>query len=274
MNSYTNTKVVESKVTVAKRFSLGGLAIMLPGLAVAVLGLANPASNFQAPEYLLLSYISLIAGTIISTIGGRLAERWLVEPRDDQKLAKTLKGLDKRYRLINYNTPADHLLLTPTGLFVILMKSDSGPIKFDGKQWIQPGGIRRIWHDWRHGGLGNPIAEAETQIKKLQGWLKLVELDAPIASLIVFGNPKAELEVAGGRDDIMALKDLKVYLLQHTTPAIPSALYRTLSDAISPQTEPEPDDDGDEPATEPDAPKSAGPSSRRRRRRQKKGQAA
>lgn len=272
MITYTNHPVIENKTKVARRVSLGGLAVMLPGLFFGLGGLFNP--TLQTSDNILISYVSLIAGTIVATMGGRMAERWLVEPRDDQKLEKALKGLDKRYRLINYHTAADHVLLTPTGLYAIVTKDDTGPIRFDGKRWSQPPSLLRLWHDWRHGGLGNPTAEADAQIQKLQKWLKPRPqprstgegrgegVDAPVKPLIVFTKPEAALQIANGHDEIVPLKDLKAYLQQHTTPAVSSAIYRALADAVTPQGEAA--SEGDEAETE-----SKPPADTRRRKRRK-----
>ncbi len=248
MITYTNQSQIDRKTKFAKYASLGGLAIMLPGLFIALGGLANP--TLTAPEYIALSYVSLIVGTIVATIGGRLAERWQIEPRDDQRLEKVLKGLDKRYRLINYYTPAEHVLLTPTGLHVIVIKDETGLVSFDGKQWRQPFSLSRVWHDWRHGGLGNPTAEAQSQIARLQKWLKPngEGADAPVKPLIVFTKPEVELQVPEQAEHIMPLNGLKSYLQRHTTPALSSAMYRALADAITPQADAVSSDD--EPADE------------------------
>ena len=68
MLTYTDQSQIERKTKVAKYASLGGLGIMLPGLVIALGGLANP--SFTAPEYVALSYVSLIVGTVVATIGG------------------------------------------------------------------------------------------------------------------------------------------------------------------------------------------------------------
>ncbi|MCA1552745.1 MAG: NERD domain-containing protein [Chloroflexi bacterium] len=235
MVTYTDHQAIAQKTKVAKYASLGGLALMLPGLFIALGGLANP--TLTTGEFIAISYVSLIAGTIVATLGGRLAEQWLIEPRNDQRLEKVMKGLDKRYRLINYHTPADHVLLTPTGLYVLVVKDETGLITFDGKHWRQPFSLGRVWHDWRHGGLGNPTAEADAQIARLQKWLKPngVGADAPVKPMIVFTKPEVELNVPERSEHIMPLKSLKGYLQRHTTPALSSAVYRALADAVTPQ---------------------------------------
>lgn len=273
MITYTNQSQIDSKSKVAKYASLGGLAIMLPGLFIALGGLANP--TLTSPEYIALSYLSLIAGTIIATIGGRTAESWLIEPRNDQRLEKVLKGLDKRYRLINYYTPAEHVLLTPTGLYVIVMKDEGGVVSFDGKRWRRPFSLGRIWQDWRHGGLGDPTGEAEAQIAHLQKWLKPKGegVDAPVQPLIVFSKPEVDLQVPDGNENIMPLKGLKTFLQRHTTPALPSPLYRALGDAITPQAEAvsSEEDSAEETTT---AEPTEKPLSRRKEKRRKKSKQA
>jgi hypothetical protein len=268
MVTYTDTKVVASKAKIARRTSLGGLAIMLPGFFFGMGGLLNPA--LQGGEFIFLAYISLILGTIVATIGGRMAEQWIVEPRDDQKLDKALKGLDKRYRLVNYHAPAAHMLLTPIGLYVIVMRDESGPIRFDGKRWTQPSSLVRIWRDWRHGGLGDPTVEVDGLVKKV---VEMVETSGSteniaILPLIVFTKPDAALDIAAGHDNIIHLQDLKLYMQQHTTPAISSGMYRVLADSIIPRTEAvaaDEDAGGGDVQSSPDSP----PQQSRRRKQRK-----
>ena len=240
---------------------------MLPGFFFGVGGLFNTA--LQGGEYIGLAYVSLILGTIVATLGGRMAEQWIVEPRDDQKLDKALKGLDKRYRLVNYNSPAPHMLLSPIGLFVIVLRDENGPIRFDGKRWSQPPSLARTLRDWRHGGLGNPTAEADALVKKVEAVLKTNgnTESMPVLPLIVFTKQDAVLAIAAGNENVILLQALKSYMQQHTTPAISSGMYRTLADAITPQAEvPEADDDsaGAEPSQD------SGPSQTRRRKQRKR----
>ncbi|MBI5878410.1 MAG: NERD domain-containing protein [Chloroflexi bacterium] len=223
---------MERRSKAAKRVSLAGLAIMLPGMLVAFGGLIN--ESLQSSTAILISYVSLIAGTVIATIGGRLAEQWLIEPRNDQRLERALKGLDRRYRLVNYYTPAAHLLLAPTGVYVAVLKDENGPIAFNGRRWTQPFSLGRAWREWRHGGLGHPTAEAELQIERLRKWLapKLGDAAIDIKPLVLFSDPKAELEIAPGHDFIMPLRQLKPYLLERKNDLMPAADYQRMVDAI------------------------------------------
>ena len=268
MLTYTDIQAVAAKAKLARRVSLGGLAVMLPGFFFGVGGMFNPA--LQGGEYIGLAYVSLILGTIVATIGGRMAEQWIVEPRDDQKLDKALKGLDKRYRLVNYYGPAPHLLLTPIGLFVIVMRDEEGPIRFDGKRWSQPSSLARTFRDLRHGGLGDPSAEANALVAKVQATLKTEGSteSGPVLPLFVFSKPSAVLEIAPGHDNVVHLQDLKAWLQQHTTPAISGPAYRMLADAITPRAAGGVEDDagsGADPADE----SSPAPVRRRKQRKRK-----
>src|SRR5512141_1558516 len=191
MINYTNTELVKSRSKIARRVSLAGLAVMLPGMLVALGGLIN--TELQSGTAILISYVSLIAGTLVATCGGRTAEQWLVEPRTDQRLERALKGLDKRYRLVNYYTPAQHLVLAPGGVYVAILKDETGPIRFDGQRWTQPPSLGRIWREWRHGGLGHPTGEAEAQIERFKKWLapKSADLALDVRPLILFSDPAA-----------------------------------------------------------------------------------
>lgn len=275
MTNYINFKIVKSRTTAAKRVSLAGIAIMLPGMLVAFGGLIN--ESLQNGTAILISYISLIAGTIIATIGGRLAETWLIEPRNDQRLENALKGLDHRYRLVNYYTPAAHLLITPSGAFVAVVKDEEGPIAFDGRRWMQPFSFGRIWREWRHGGLGLPTAEAEMQIERLQKWLapKMDGGTAEFKPLVLFSSPKAELEIADGHEYIMPITQLKAWMLKRRDQAMPADEYQRIVTAIGLAdfaAEPEAKSDGKESrasAVESDDAPARTRAARKRKRRQK-----
>ncbi len=268
MINYTNTQIVQSRSKAARRVSLAGLAIMLPGMLVALGGLIN--TELQSGTAILISYASLIVGTIIATIGGRLAEQWLVEPRMDQRLERALKGLDKRYRLVNYYTPAPHVLLAPGGLYVAVVKDEKGAIRFDGRRWMQPASLSRMWREWRHGGLGHPTGEAEAQIERFKKWLAPKSGDLPlnIRPLILFSDPAAEVEVPAGYDYIMPLKQLKGYLLERKNETMPNGAYQRIVEAIGLADSAAVEDDGAdaETAAKPGTPARA---ERRRKRRQR-----
>ena len=79
MVTYTATQVVASKAKFARRVSLGGLAVMLPGFFFGVGGMFNPA--LQGGEFIGLAYISLILGTIIATyLTGFAADHYSYRP--------------------------------------------------------------------------------------------------------------------------------------------------------------------------------------------------
>lgn len=235
MTTYTNHKLIGKHVTRAKRISFVGLGVLLVGLAITLPGLFNPAQ--QSEWYLLGSYCALILGTIISTIGMRYTEKWFIKPRNDQRLDKAVRGLDQRYRLVNYYTSTEHVLLTPTGLYVLVVKDETGRIRFDGKRWSQPFSLLRLWRDFRHGGLGDPTLEVGAEIEKLQKWLKPKGegVDAPIKPVVVFSKPEAELDIAGEHDYIMPIKNLRNYLVRQTAEPLAAALYQALADAVIPQ---------------------------------------
>ena len=160
---------------------------------------------------------------------------------------------------------------TPTGLYVIVVKDETGPVSFDGKRWSQPTSLGRIWHDWRHGGLGNPTAEGEAQVAKLQAWLKPhgEGVDAPIQPLVVFSKPEVDLQVPERYEHIMLLKGLRGYLQRHTTPALPGPLYRALAEAVTPAAA-EAVTIGEDDAVEATAEPVVKPTSRRKEKRRKK----
>ena len=106
--------------------------------ALAVLGLGMYIS-FSKPELFTYSIICLVVGFIMTQIGMYMGSRWGRSPRPDEKFDTGLKGLHSEFNMYHYSSPVSHLLVGPSGVWVLLPYHQRGKVSFDGTE-ICPGG--------------------------------------------------------------------------------------------------------------------------------------
>jgi hypothetical protein len=205
-------------------------------LGVALLGAAAVLS-FN-PRYVLLAYGLIVPGVIVASWASRSGEKWLTEPRADQLLDKTLKGLTQGYNLYSYRLPAQHVLLSPAGLFVLKIKRQDGKISCRGEKWHRPITLRRLWRFLTEEPLGNPTKEVRGEVRDMQRFVDehLPDADVPIEPLIVFTNATVDLDVVDPAIPTMPVSDLKAYLRGASKGrALPKQTQKALRDLFDEQ---------------------------------------
>ncbi len=207
MKITTNDKLIARNAKIGKWASLGGMAILGVGLF----------ASFK-PELVTISFICLLIGFILANFGTFFMGRWVKEPRPDQVLSKALKGFSNKYHLFNYTLPADHVLLSPNGLFIIRTKLQDGVIFYQGKRWYQKFNWKRILRLFVEEGLGNPAKEVAAEIEAVRSFLAQHLPDQaeeiPIQGLIVFTHPDVQLDPRNSPLPAVTVKGLKPYLRQ------------------------------------------------------------
>ena len=153
-------------------------------------------------------------------------------------LAKVLKGLDNSYRLYNYVLPAEHVLLSPAGLFVLRLQRQDGEISCRGKKWQRPFSMRRVFSLLSEEGLGNPTKQVQREAAQLCGLVAdhLPDADAPMYPVIVFVNPRVELDVTAPVVPAVPISALKRHL-RHTAgnSRMPKETYKALMGLLDEQ---------------------------------------
>ena len=107
MRVVRNDEFIKKRTQFTQRGSLIGMALLVGSLLLST----------RSP---LLSWALLSVGFVIAIASVRVGNRYVRPPRADTVLDKVLKGLDNKYTLYHYFHPAEHLLLTPSGLIAIL----------------------------------------------------------------------------------------------------------------------------------------------------------
>jgi hypothetical protein len=222
MRLVVNDEKIARGARLGKIATLVGLGFLLAGFIISL--------TLRDLVYLWVSLGCLVVGMLISSVGTMNMNRWVRQPRADQALAQGLKGFDDRYVLYSYSLPVPHVLLTPTGLFVLTAMGQDGKIRYDGDKFRRDFSPARLLRFMAEEGLGRPLAEAEREAKTLQQFLEEQETgeDVEIQNVLVFYNPRAELDVSEGPVPIVNPKGLKKAIRKQTDEKLPAKQYQAL----------------------------------------------
>ena len=227
MQNLINTTRITRGARVGKFATLAGLGFLVAGLIASL--------TMQQAGLIWISFVCLLLGILVSSIGTMNMNRWVREPRADQALAQALKGFDDRYRLYNHYLPAPHVLLSPAGLFVFTAMGQDGAIRFDGRKFHRGFSALRLLRFMAEEGMGKPFAEADTQVRAVQKLLDehAVGEGVQIQNMLVFYNPRAQLEITDPPRPMAAPKGLKKAIrkqLSEGKAKLTGAQYRELRD--------------------------------------------
>ena len=174
--------------------------------------------TFQRPQFIGISVAALLVGFLLSQIGIYFTNRWSRHPRPDEQITLALKGLDKRYALYHYQTPASHLLVGPAGVWIFIPKHQRGTITYQKNRWKQSGGgfIQNYLKIFAQEGIGRPDLEIDSEIEGLQKYLKKVVPESTeipkIQAALVFSNPDANIKADEAPAPTLPAKKLKDFI--------------------------------------------------------------
>lgn len=191
MKISSNEKLIKRNHKIGQVATMASLTILAVGLYLSFKGEASSSMIVYA-------FIALLVGFILSQIGVYYGNHWGKRPRADEQIDAALKGLDDKYYVFHYRTPAQHLLLGPAGIWIILPYSQAGKITYTKGKWHQKGGnfyLKLFGQE----GLGRPDLDMQAQEADLRKYLNKKNIsteDLPeIQSLLLFTNDKAEMDV-------------------------------------------------------------------------------
>ncbi|MBP7692907.1 MAG: NERD domain-containing protein [Anaerolineales bacterium] len=213
MRIVTATKTVQRNTTLARYATTAGIVLLVGALFINLYALSRP----EETQLLVYVIATFFVGYTLSNVGGLLNRRW--GRRSDRGLADALRGLDDRHTLYNYRLGADHVLVAPSGVYVLHPKYQGGPIQFADKKWKAPQERRSFLNVFApHDALGNPALEATSEAEALKGFLKKHAPEATVEPrpLVVFMNSRAVLEVTDAPVTTLHVKQLKDYIRRQT----------------------------------------------------------
>ncbi|GAP14642.1 hypothetical protein LARV_02415 [Longilinea arvoryzae] len=189
MKIASNTKLINRNQKIARYTTFAALAILGVGLYI----------SFTAPEAFSWSLGALVVGFLLSQVGMTYSNKFGKSPRPDEALTASLKGLEEKYTLYHYNSPVNHLLVGPAGVWVLMPYFQGGAVSYNPKKnrWTQKGGnffLKLFGQE----SLGRPDLEVQYNTGEIKKFLEkqLPEAEIPeIKAALVFFNKSAVLNV-------------------------------------------------------------------------------
>lgn len=206
MKIISNDKLIRRNKKIGQYTTMAALAILGIGLYY----------SFVQPEKVFITFGALLIGFLLTQIGVFYGNRWGRSPRPDELLSSNLKGLEEKYSLYHYTAGISHLLAGPTGLWAIVTNPAGGKITYDeNKMRFRQKGGNFYMKLFGQDSIGRPESDAQYALTDLQKALKknAPDLDLPEAkAIIVFTNPKAEIDVKESPIPAVAIEKLKDYI--------------------------------------------------------------
>ena len=234
MQVLSNDRLIKQRSTWGGRLMLGGFGLVIASLPLTFLNPTDPTS-------MMLAYALLFGGFIVVNIGGGISSKWRVRPRPDEALAKSLKGLDNKHRLYNYILPAEHVLLTPTGITVFQVRRIAGVISCVGDKWTHKRSILRRLSLGADEQVGEPTHDAQRDLEAIGSFLAKNGKagNIPLDALVLFSNPLAQLTVTDPSVPVLTGANAKPYMRQRAAkgPKLDMDAWNTLADLLDDATE-------------------------------------
>lgn len=187
MNIEINEALIRRNTRIAQIAVFGGLAILIGGMIL----------SFRFPNQFYISFGALLLGFMLSQVGIYYTNRWGRRPRPYEVLNQALKGLDSKYTIYHYITPASHLLVGPAGVWVLMPRYQKGTITYSNGRWHQRGG-NMYMKIFAQEGLGRPDLEISGEVDSVQNFLKKripEEKVPPIQAALIFTNEKTVIDI-------------------------------------------------------------------------------
>lgn len=208
MKIVTNEKLIKRNAKIGQYTSLGALVVLGIGLYL----------TFKMPDKFVYSLAALLIGFFMSQFGIHYTNRWGRNPRPDDIIDKSLKGLGREFTIFHYVTPVSHLLIGPAGIWTILPYFQGGTVIYAKKRWRVKGGgfLQSYMRMFGQDNLGRPDLESDAEIDSAKRYLKRMLPEGTeipeVKAALLFANPKVILQVEEAPISTMTPKDLKDFL--------------------------------------------------------------
>jgi len=206
MKIFGNEALYERNMRAAFIANIVGMLMLLA--AVFVL--------FNSPGQLLRYFAFLMGGIVLMQVGVYFG-RW--GKRADLSFNRALKSLDNKHAIYHHQSPAQHLLVGPSGVWILLPKHVQGEISYDSKNqaWKVSGGniASRLWRRMTQEKIGRPHFEAMIEAGALDRFLqKHWVSDEPlhVQAAVVFLHEDVKVNTGEAPFPAVHIKKLKAAL--------------------------------------------------------------
>ena len=205
MKIVTNEKLIKRNKKIGQYTSIASLVVLGGGLYFSF----STTTSYSMS----ITFGALILGFLLSQVGIFYGNRWGRSPRPDERLVASLKGLEDKYTFYNFTTAVPHLLVGPSGIWVLIPYTVKGLITYDEKKlrWKQKGG-NVYMKFFAQEGLGRPDLDALGLIKDAEKYIaeNVKDLEhPPVQAALVFTNDKASIEAANAPVPTLSAGKLK-----------------------------------------------------------------
>jgi hypothetical protein len=212
MKRYAPDRAIRRKATIGRILSFGGMGILFAGFFISL----------NKPELYNVVLFTMLAGFFVSQTGLVLLNRWGRRPRVDELLDRGLKGLPGDYSIFHYLMGANHVLIGPVGVLVLLPYIIEGEILYQEGQWWQ---IRERRGKKRRKKLKQFQVDVDVQMNAARKFLRRFmeeEKLPPIRTVLVFLHPNSTVHAADSDPPAVHLKKLKPFIRKMSrSPRIP-----------------------------------------------------
>ncbi|MGE5461850.1 MAG: hypothetical protein ACM3PS_00745 [Syntrophothermus sp.] len=216
----------------------GRIGVWMSLAALAVLGLGMYIS-FIRQDLFIYALVALLLGFTMTQIGMYLGNRYSRKPRPDEKLDAGLKGLPGDYTLYHYTTPAPHVLVGPSGVWLLKPYHQHGQVVFRKNRYQMSGGgfVQSYMRIFGQESLGRPEYEIEKEAQSLRKRLAKGMDESRIPEfkpVLVFTSEAVEIDAEGADIPAVKLKQLKDFLRQKAKEEkLPAETIRGLNEALA-----------------------------------------
>jgi hypothetical protein len=209
MKIIKNEKLIKRNGKIGSWLSIAALVVLGIGMYISL----------ARQDLFIYALIALIIGFVMTQVGMYLGNRYGRRPRPDEKLDAGLKGLTGDYTLYHYMTPASHLLVGPSGLWLLMPYHQRGQVVFRKNRWRMSGGgfIQSYMRIFGQESLGRPDIEIDKEASSLQKYLtkRLDGTELPeIRPALVFTSDEVEIDPEGADIPALKAKQLKDFIRQ------------------------------------------------------------
>jgi len=229
MKIIRNEKYIKRNNRIGQITSLTGLVILAIGFVISIRSIATLENlqplkltweavgldiSINQQQQASISMLSLLFGFILSQVGIFFGNRFSRRPRPDEVLDSALKGMDDRFSLYHYTLPVSHVLIGPSGIWLLMPRSQAGKIVYEKGRWKQKGGgpFQVYLRFFAQESLGRPDLEFQGEEASLARYFKkkLPDFELPeFQKALIMTNEKAEIKAEEAPIPTLPAKKLK-----------------------------------------------------------------
>lgn len=229
MKIVSNQKYIDRNVKMTKYITWVSLAVLGLGIYLTI-------TQQESPKILAITFSALLVGFTLSQVSVYMQNRWGKSPRPDELIASSLKGLDDKYTLYLFSSPIPHLLVSPGGIWGILVYGQQGKVTFTADRWKHKGGnfLRKIFAG---DSIGRPDLDAESLVSDFnRGMTKKApnHMLPQVNVALVFSDPNIEIDAETAPLPTIQIKKLKDLVRKRAKgDVIPQETIDTINSALS-----------------------------------------